>query len=247
MDLHVDGQRLQHDADEGEGDGQGHQGYGLHALLDDVEQGNDPDAPVSLGTDRVPGNELRPRQHGLVEQPAAGDVSDPVLDLPPSAATALRARTTRSSGAAARRVLAAPLLAGRVDDDGWCRRRRLELDRDYLGYENVTVPAFPAPVKAAKVRTEITQAGALGDPYGSGVRTVWWVYGVGPVKIVFEHAGSGSPITTVGPTEHELGPEGAPADTRWFPLDKGTTSTFRWTNSKHMKKPSVEELRRMRC
>ena len=37
---------------------------------------------------------------------------------------------------------------------------------------------------AAKIRTDITQAGAIGDPYGSGVRTVWWVYGVGPVKIV---------------------------------------------------------------
>ncbi len=24
---------------------------------------------------------------------------------------------------------------------------------------------------------------------GSGVRTVWWVYGVGPVRIAFEHTG----------------------------------------------------------
>lgn len=28
----------------------------------------------------------------------------------------------------------------------------------------------------------MTQAGALGDPYGSGLRTVWWAYGVGPVN-----------------------------------------------------------------
>ena len=52
----------------------------------------------------------------------------------------------------------------------------------------------PQPVLAAKVRSQITQAGALGDPYGSGTRTIWWVYGVGPVKIVFQHAGgSGAP------------------------------------------------------
>ena len=59
------------------------------------------------------------------------------------------------------------------------------------------MPAFPDGVMAAKVRTEATQAGALGDPYGSGVRTVWWVFGVGPVKMIFEHAGgSDAPITT---------------------------------------------------
>ena len=68
---------------------------------------------------------------------------------------------------------------------------------DYEGTESVTVPAFPMPVLAAKISSEITQAGALGDPYGSGIRTIWWVYGVGPVKIVFQHAGGASaPITT---------------------------------------------------
>ena len=41
--------------------------------------------------------------------------------------------------------------------------------------------------KAAKVESVITQAGALGDPFGSGLRTVWWVYGVGPVKVLFQH------------------------------------------------------------
>ena len=50
------------------------------------------------------------------------------------------------------------------------------------------MPAFPMPVTAAKVQTQITQAGALGDPYGSGLRTTWWVYGVGPVKVEFLHS-----------------------------------------------------------
>jgi hypothetical protein len=68
----------------------------------------------------------------------------------------------------------------------------------YLGQAPVTVPAFPQPVIAARVRSTITQAGALGDPYGSGTRTIWWVYGVGPVKIVFEHAGgSHAAVTTI--------------------------------------------------
>src|SRR5262249_50755052 len=65
------------------------------------------------------------------------------------------------------------------------------------GAEKVPVPAFPDPVTAAKVQTQVSQAGAIGDPYGSGVRTVWWVYGVGPVKVVFAHSGgTGAPITT---------------------------------------------------
>ena len=93
-------------------------------------------------------------------------------------------------------MLAAPLLTGTQWSTTGGAQGDVASSSDYVGVENVTVPAFPSPVKAAKVRSEITQAGALGDPYGSGVRTVWWVYGVGPVKIVFEHAGASSPITT---------------------------------------------------
>ena len=36
------------------------------------------------------------------------------------------------------------------------------------------MPAFPKGIYAAKVQSDITQAGAIGDPYGSGIRTVWW-------------------------------------------------------------------------
>ncbi len=105
------------------------------------------------------------------------------------------------------------------------------------------MPAFPGPVMAAKVRTEVTQAGALGDPYGSGVRTVWWVYGVGPVKVVFEHAGGATRRSRRRcSTSTNLTPKAPPPDTRWFPLVKGATRDYRWTNSKHMKKPSVQEF-----
>ena len=86
-------------------------------------------------------------------------------------------------------LLSEPLMRGTA----WASRGGAEGDvtglAQYQGTEPITVPAFPMPVTAAKIRTDVTQAGALGDPYGSGVRTTWWVYGVGPVKIVFEHAG----------------------------------------------------------
>src|SRR3954447_4148486 len=108
----------------------------------------------------------------------------------------------------------------------------------YLGTENVTVPAFPMPVLAAKIRSEISQAGALGDPYGSGIRTVWWVYGVGPVKIMFEHSGGERSDAELLSTN--LTPLPAPSDVRYLPFDKGDTMTYRWRNDKHMKKFSTQ-------
>jgi hypothetical protein len=113
---------------------------------------------------------------------------------------------------------------------------------DYLGVERVSVPAFPQPVLAAKVRSEVTQAGALGDPYGTGVRFVWWVYGVGPVKIVFEHAGSEAPVTTSVLVSTNQVAKPPPSDLRFFPLVKGATAKYSWTNSKHMKKVSVQQV-----
>jgi hypothetical protein len=99
-------------------------------------------------------------------------------------------------------------------------------------------------VLAAKLRTQVTQAGAVGDPYGSGIRTVWWVYGVGPVKITFQHAGgAGAPITTAVLKETNQQPAAPPNDNDWFPLKVGLSGTFRWTNTKHFKgKASVQKF-----
>ena len=111
----------------------------------------------------------------------------------------------------------------------------------YLGQQKVTVPAFPKPVTAAVVRSQITQAGAIGDPYGSGVRTVWWVYGVGPVKVEFDHAGGASaPITTVVLQTTNQIPAAPPDDLDYFPYPQGRTLTFSWTNSKYMTTAEVE-------
>jgi hypothetical protein len=113
----------------------------------------------------------------------------------------------------------------------------------YLGTENVTVPAFPMPVLAAKIRSEISQAGALGDPYGSGIRTVWWVYGVGPVKTVFEHSGgTAAPVTTVALKATSLTAKAPPPNVNWFPLRKGLKGTLRWTNKRHFAKPAVQKF-----
>ena len=40
---------------------------------------------------------------------------------------------------------------------------------------------------AAVVQLQIALAGTEGDDFGSGIRTTWWVDGVGPVKLIFDH------------------------------------------------------------
>ncbi len=140
-------------------------------------------------------------------------------------------------------VLAGPLLHGLV----WASTGGAAGDvagvSTYMGTESITVPAFPMPVTAAKVQTQITQAGALGDPYGSGLRTTWWVYGVGPVRIQFLHAGGTSAsLTTAELQSTNQTPLAPPTDVDYFPLTKGLNLTYRWTNPKHLPTPEVEKF-----
>lgn len=138
-------------------------------------------------------------------------------------------------------LLAEPLLKGFSWPSAGGAANDVSSISQYLGRQPVTVPAFATPVTAAVVRSTITQAGALGDPYGSGTRTTWWVYGVGPVKIEFDHAGgSGAAVTTAVLQTTTLMPTAAPNDVDYFPLTKGATTTYRWTNTKHLAKPELQ-------
>jgi hypothetical protein len=139
-------------------------------------------------------------------------------------------------------VLTEPLLAGARWSSTGGALGDVTATSEYQGAEQVTVPAFAEPVLASKIRSEITQAGALGDPYGSGVRTVWWVYGVGPVKIVFEHQGGDAPVTTSVLQQTNQKPLPPPGDANYFPMTKGSKLRYRWTNTKHLKQPSVTEF-----
>src|SRR6478672_4461564 len=138
-------------------------------------------------------------------------------------------------------VLAAPLLKDATWQGTGGAQNDVSSTSSYEGTETIKVPAFPDGVLAAKVRTEAAQAGALGDPYGSGVRTVWWVFGVGPVKMTFEHTGgSDAPITTSELQATNQTPKPAPADANYFPLTKGLKLKYRWMNTKWIKKPSIQ-------
>jgi hypothetical protein len=141
-------------------------------------------------------------------------------------------------------VLSEPVLAGATWSTVGGAGNDVSSTSSYVGTETITVPAFTDPVVAAKIRTEVTQAGAIGDPYGSGVRTAWWVYGVGPVKIVFEHSGgTNAPVTTSVLQSTNQTPKPPPADADYFPLATTVKGVYRWTNDKYLKKPEVESFK----
>jgi hypothetical protein len=137
-------------------------------------------------------------------------------------------------------TLAEPLLAGTRWSSLGGADNDVASDNRYRGQETLSVPAFPTGVTASIVQSTITQAGALGDPYGSGTRTVWWVRGVGPVRIVFEHASGERTQSDLLSTS--LTPLPAPPDANFFPLVTDRDATFRWRNSRHMKRWSRQRF-----
>jgi hypothetical protein len=208
-----------------------------------IDQGNADDAPVSVGS--VSFSETN---SGVVN-------TDWSSNAPPAGFPVLCATVSQCGNSLASTyyniiwgsrvpTLAEPLLQGLTWSSSGGAGNDVTSSSRYLGTERVTVPAFDAPVLAAKVRSDITQAGgAIGDPYGSGVRTIWWVWGVGPVKVVFDHAGgSKSPVTTSMLQATNLTPKPPPGDADYFPLEKGRTFTYRWTNRRYLKEPVVEKV-----
>jgi hypothetical protein len=137
-------------------------------------------------------------------------------------------------------VLAQPLVTGtRWNALGGADNDVASSNR-YVGRRKVVVPAFPQGVMTARIDSDITQAGAIGDPYGSGVRSVYWVYGVGPVRIIFRHAGGEVSRSELQSTT--LTPRAAPSDANLMPLQLGSKATFRWRNSQHLKRWSTQRF-----
>jgi hypothetical protein len=137
-------------------------------------------------------------------------------------------------------ALAEPLLRGARWGAQGGAANDVVSDNRYAGRVKVAVPAFPAGVEAAKVESRITQAGAIGDPFGSGIRTVWWVRGVGPVKLELRHA-SGE-VSNVELRSTNLLPKALPTDVNLLPLARGGQATFRWRNDRHMRKWSRQRF-----
>lgn len=207
-----------------------------------ADEGNPPEAVQSAGT-----VSFQETNAGLLNTDWSSTPppsSFPILCASPqSCGNSLAGTLYNVIWAARAPVLAEPLLHGTTWNATGGAQNDVASVNDYLGVEPVTVPAFPQPVMAAKVRSQITQGGALGDPYGSGVRTTWWVYGVGPVKVVFQHAGgSSAPTTTAVLQSTNQKAAAPPPDTSYLPLKLGFKGTYRWTNKRYFTKPEVEKF-----
>lgn len=137
-------------------------------------------------------------------------------------------------------LLAEPLLSGTRWSSLGGQNNDVASDNRYIGQTTVKVPAFPEGVTASQIDSTITQAGALGDPFGSGVRSVFWVRGVGPVRIVFRHTSGETSQADLLTTS--LTPVPAPPDANYFPLVAGRKAEFRWRNSRHMKRWSHQRF-----
>jgi hypothetical protein len=135
-------------------------------------------------------------------------------------------------------VLSEPLLQGATWNASGGASGEVASTSHYLGLQLVKVPAFPAGVVAAVVQSNI--ADPPGNGYGSGIRTTWWVYGVGPVRVVFDHVGGS--ITNVNLTSTNLKPIADRPDQDYFPLRAGAMGTYKWTNTKHLIQPEVETV-----
>jgi hypothetical protein len=140
-------------------------------------------------------------------------------------------------------VLSEPLLQETTWTSTGGARNDVSSTSQYLGLQRIKVKAFPAPVLAAAVRTTIVQAGALGDPYGSGVRMTWWLRGVGPIRVVFQHdGGADAPVTNVELLSTSLQPAPVVPDQDYFPLRVGLKNKYTWTNGRYLRQPEVEQV-----
>jgi hypothetical protein len=140
-------------------------------------------------------------------------------------------------------VLSEPLLQGTTWATTGGAYNDVTSANSYLGLQQVKIPAFPGGVTAAVVRSVVDASGDLGDPYGAGVRTTWWVYGVGPVRVVFHHAGgTNAPVSQVELDSTNQKPLPPLPDQNYFPLRQGLTDKYRWTNRKHLPQPEIEKV-----
>jgi hypothetical protein len=135
-------------------------------------------------------------------------------------------------------VLSEPLLQGTTWSATGGGSNEVTSSSQYLGLRTIKVPAFPNGVTAAVVRSQLALGGTPGDDYGSGIRTIWWVLGVGPVRVVFDHVdGSVTNVYLQSTNQTPLPPR---PDQNYFPMRQGLKNTYQWTNHKLFRQPEIE-------
>ena len=100
------------------------------------------------------------------------------------------------------------------------------------------------PVTAAKIRSQITQAGALGDPVRQ--RRAHDLVGLrrrpGEDRVPARGRRRRADHDRRCCRRRTRLPKAPPPDPAYFPLKTGLKGTYSWTNTKHFKKPEVEKF-----
>jgi hypothetical protein len=137
-------------------------------------------------------------------------------------------------------VISEPLLQGTTWNATGGASNEVTSTSQYLGLHVIKVPAFPAGVVAAVVRTNLALGGTPGDDYGSGIRTTWWVRGVGPVRVQFDHVDGSQ--TNASLLSTNLKPSPVLAEEDYFPLRLNLSGNYELTNSKYLTQPEIEQV-----
>ena len=213
------------------------------------------DVPLGSGSGSGPGPTIQQpddgtmcftdQDYGLVNTDWSGDA--PPIDEPPlcassgsSCANSLGSVLYNVIWGSRSPVLSEPLLQGTTWTSTGGGDGSVTSQNQYLGLQLVKVPAFPKGILAAVVRSQIALAGTEGDDYGSGTRTTWWGYGVGPVKLVFDHVNGA--VTNAELTATNLKAPTPRPDQNYFPMTVGLTGTYEWINHKHLRTPEIEKI-----
>ena len=226
----VVGHGLQPDADEGKGDRQGAERAAFTLAWTTLEQGNPPEAPVSVGT-----VSFQESPAGLINTDWSSGLPPPTFPIlsrgEARATTASRAPITSSSGERAP-VIAAPVVAQTTWSARGVRRAR---SRARTSTSASSPSPCPPPLArlAAKMRSDEPgrrDRRPLREWCANGV--VGLRRGAGEDRLrARRRRGAVTTATLVSTNQAAKRP---PPDTLWFPFTQGEKQTYRWSNTKHM-------------
>ena len=112
--------------------------------------------------------------------------------------------------------------------DTWTQEGKwdTQMETTLAGYEQVVVSAgtFPASLKHKTVFVDANAGSDLKNSLVNGTRYLWFVKGVGPVKMRYEHANG--VVTEAELLEYNVPIKGD----AYFPLEVGNQWTYKWQN-----------------
>ena len=219
----------------------GIQGRARHAFrLRWQELGSADGQTPSAGADGLPAHRRRLGEPQLPEHPAAARSSRSCARRAGQCGNSVAGALYMLIWGTRSPVLTEPLLTGTRWSSLGGAGNDVASDNRYAGREHVRVPAFPNGLSAAKVESEVTQAGAIGDPSAAECAP-----SAGSAASVPCGSCSGTPAASSAPpscVHDDARAAAAAAGGNLLPLNRGDRADFRWRNSRHMREWSRQQF-----